>query len=237
MAKKKTRKKTRPPGYDPNEARRQRLEARRKAREEEAKKQMRARQREVWVRRVIVLLLLSGLFWFIFLRSTRPETIDDRPVSLFSETIATPNHVDGTVNYEMTPPVVGQHSANSISCGTYAQTPPNEQFVHSLEHGTIGILYKPNAIPQADIERIEELVRTFDSHVLSAPYPDMEPAIAVTSWGEMMQLDSLDLQAIREYIDAFINKGPEKIDCPMNANDSFEPEPTPSPSPEGDGGG
>jgi uncharacterized membrane protein YgcG len=233
VAKKKSRKKTRPPGYDPNEARRQRLEARRKAREEEVKKRIQAQRRERWIRRGALLLLFAGVFWFVFMRNTRPDAIAGNDLDLFSETVAQPNHVNGTVNYPMTPPVVGQHSGSVIPCGTYAQTPPNEQFVHALEHGTVGILYKPDEVPLEDIAAIEEFVREFDSHVLSAPFPNMdESPIAVTSWGEMMRLNSWDPAATREYIDAFINKGPEKVNCPMQAEDSFEPAPEETPDPD-----
>jgi len=226
VAKNKSKKRTRPPGYDPNEARRQRLEARRKAREEEVRKKVRQQRREMWTRRVGLLLLFVVAIWFIFLRNTRPEAIAGVPLDLFSETVAQPSHVDGPVDYEMSPPVVGPHSASVIPCGTYGQPPPNEQFVHALEHGAVGILYKPDEVPLEDIGSIEELVREYDSHVLSAPYPQMEESpIAVTSWGEMMRLDSLDQAAIREYIDALANKAPEKVNCPMSATDSFEPEP------------
>jgi uncharacterized membrane protein YgcG len=246
VAKKKSRKKSRPPGYDPNEARRQRLEARRKAREEELRRKARAQSREKWIRRGVLILLFVVAIWFVFLRTTRPNAIAGHDLDLFSETVPQPSHVSGTVNYEMTPPVIGQHSSSVIPCGTYAQTPPNEQFVHALEHGTVGILYNPAEVPAEDIASIEELVREYDSHVLSAPYPNMEQSpIAVTSWGEMMRLDSFDAGDTREYIDAFINKGPEKINCPMNADDSFEPqpeetpgeEPTPEETPTGEGDG
>ena len=230
MAKKKSRKKTRPPGYDPNEARRQRLEARRKAREEEVRKKVQAQRRERWIRRGALVLLFVGVFWFVFGRGARPDAIAGNDLDLFSETVTEPSHVDSTVNYEMSPPVVGQHSAGTIPCGTYAQTPPNEQFVHALEHGAVGILYKPDEVSLEDISNIEELVGEYDSHVLSAPFPNMdESPIAVTSWGEMMRLNSWDSGAATEYIDAFREKGPEKQPCPMTSTDSFEPEPEETP--------
>jgi hypothetical protein len=234
VAKKKSRKKTRPPGYDPNEARRQRLEARRKAREEEVRKKVQAQRRERWIRRGALLLLFAGVFWFVFMRGgARPDAIAGNDLDLFSETVSQPSHVSGTVNYAMTPPVVGQHSAQSIPCGTYARTPPNEQFVHALEHGTVGILYNPGEVPVEDIASIEELVGEYPSHVLSAPYPNMEESpIAVTSWGEMMRLNSWDADATTEYIREFRNTGPEKQPCPMNSTDSFEPQPEETPGAE-----
>lgn len=180
-----------------------------------------------------MLLIVVGLVWFIFLRTQRPGEIDGHELELLSESIQGQQHVAGTVQYDSTPPVSGSHAASPVPlCGTYGDQIPNEQFVHTLEHGTIGILYDPEKVKVSDVRRIEEIVAGYDSHVLSMPYSTMETPIAVTSWGEMMRLDSLDAGAVREYIDTFRQKGPEKIDCPMDADDEFQPEPAPTQSPD-----
>lgn len=233
MAKKKTkRRRGTPPGVDPNEARRERLEARRRAKAEELERRRKAERREKIIRRAVMLLIVVGLVWFIFLRTQRPGEIDGHQLELLSESIQGQQHVTGTVQYDSTPPVSGSHAASPVPvCGTYGDQIPNEQFVHVLEHGTVGILYDPEKVKVPDVRRIEEIVAGYDSHVLSMPYSGMETPIAVTSWGEMMRLDSLDVGAVREYIDAFRQKGPEKIDCPVDADDEFRPEPAPTESP------
>ena len=234
MAKKKTKKRRgTPPGVDPNQARRERLEARRRAKAEELQRRRKAERREKLIRRAVMLLIVVGLVWFIFLRTQRPGEIDGHELELLSESIQGQQHVTGTVQYDSTPPVSGSHAASPVPlCGTYGDQIPNEQFVHTLEHGTIGILYDPEKVKVSDVRRIEEIVGGYDSHVLSMPYSTMETAIAVTSWGEMMRLDSLDAGAVREYIDTFRQKGPEKIDCPMDADDEFQAEPAPTQSPD-----
>jgi hypothetical protein len=234
VAKKKTKKRRgTPPGVDPNQARRERLEARRRAKAEELQRRRKAERREKLIRRAVMLLIVVGLVWFIFLRTQRPGEIDGHELELLSESIQGQQHVAGTVQYDSTPPVSGSHAASPVPlCGTYGDQIPNEQFVHTLEHGTIGILYDPEKVKVSDVRRIEEIVAGYDSHVLSMPYSTMETPIAVTSWGEMMRLDSLDAGAVREYIDTFRQKGPEKIDCPMDADDEFQPEPAPTQSPD-----
>ncbi|MDQ4028464.1 MAG: DUF3105 domain-containing protein [Actinomycetota bacterium] len=234
MAKKKTKKRRgTPPGVDPNQARRERLEARRRAKAEQMERRRKAERREKLIRRAVMLLIVVGLVWFIFLRTQRPGEIDGHELELLSESIQGQQHVTGTVQYDSTPPVSGSHAASPVPlCGTYGDQIPNEQFVHTLEHGTIGILYDPEKVKVSDVRRIEEIVAGYDSHVLSMPYSTMETPIAVTSWGEMMRLDSLDAGAVREYIDTFRQKGPEKIDCPMDADDEFQPEPAPTQSPD-----
>src|SRR3712207_9572269 len=74
--------------------------------------------------------------------------------------------------------------------------------------------------PYSTLFRSEEIVGEYESHVISAPYPDMEHYIAVSSWSRMMPLDELDAGAIREYIDAFRDKGPERGQpCELSTED------------------
>lgn len=251
MATKRQKKRQRREGRatDPNEVRRERIEARRHAKAEAMERQRRADRRAKLVRRALVILLLAGLVWFVLFRNQRPTEIAGRELSLFSESGGNPTHVDGTVSYPMTPPVSGQHSPSPMPCGTYSEQPPSEPMVHALEHGAIGLLYDSEKASIEDIRELEGVVEESESHVFSAPFAGMETTFSITSWGEMMRLDEIDRPAIDEYIDTFIQKGPEDIECPKDQAATFEPapEPTPSPTPAdggnqggnngGDGGG
>jgi hypothetical protein len=235
-AKKKQRRAAR--AADPNEVRRERLEARRQAKAEALAKKQKAERRAKAIRRSIALVLIAGLAWFIFFRNTRPSEIAGNELVLFSDSgVANEtSHVPGDVDYPMNPPVRGNHDPQAMPCGTYAEQPDPEQMVHALEHGAVGLLYDPEAVEPEAIADLEGLVGDYDSHVFSAPYPGIPKPFVIVSWGEMMQLDDRDVPAIREYIDTFRDKGPEPgVNCPPGENDTFEPAPeetpTPSPSP------
>jgi Protein of unknown function (DUF3105) len=223
VSNKKTKKRPSQPGVDRNVQRRQRLEARREAKAAAEKARQRAELRRRIVTRTLATIVIAGLVWFLFLRPDRPTEIGGHELLQFRESIDEPNHVTGTVDYTMNPPVSGQHSASVIACGKYAEQPPAERYVHALEHGAVGLLYDPEGLPIDGIRQLEEIVDQHDSHVLSAPWPGMPTPIAITSWGEMMRLEEVDVPAINEYIDTFIQGGPEQgIDCPMDSNDPFE---------------
>jgi hypothetical protein len=223
VAKKKVRSPRRPASAaEAHQRRQERLEARREARAEALAAQARAARRERFLR-VAVIGVLAGAFVWFFLLQSRPQgpgSIDGHPIERFSES-GVGEHVSGTVDYDSAPPTHGPHGL-AVACGVYAEPIPNENQVHNLEHGAVGIQYRPDLDPR-DIAKIENIVRKSGSRTFSAPYPDMDSAIAVTSWGEMMRLDTFDAAAINDYIEAFRGKGPEGVPCDNTSDDSFRP--------------
>jgi hypothetical protein len=244
VAKKKSQKSQRrrkaPPGVDVNEQRRQRLEARRQARVEAMQARLRAERRQRLIRWVVTGLLVAALVWFLILRTQRPTVIAGHKLELLSES-GSGRHVSTQVNYPTTPPVSGEHAAQPTACGRFDQTPPDENLVHTLEHGAIGLFFDPEQATRADIERLEGVVDDYPSHIFSAPYEQMPTPFVIASWGEMMRLEQLDLPAVREYVETFREKGPEDQPCDKSVDRAYqppeeEPSPSPSPSPDQQGG-
>jgi hypothetical protein len=233
VAGKRKKKKDRPPGVDPNERRRERLEARRAAKAAAVAAQRRAQMRERIIRWVVIAGLVGIAFWFFFVRTKPIDEIAGHKVLHFS-TSGSGEHVEGTVTYETSPPTHGQHASQPAPCGIFGEQIPNENLVHSLEHGAVAVLYKPDVDP-GDIKDIEGIVNSFDSHAISAPYSDMETPIALVAWANMIRLDTMERDAITDFIEAFSRGGqaPEAFqDCPTTADQPFDPSPSPTAVPE-----
>lgn len=230
---KKNKKKNRPEGFDPNQRKRERIEARRQAKAEEMARRRKAERRERIVRRVGILAVAAFALWFFFVRGGVPDEVLGREIEHYS-TSGSGDHVQGTVDYEMSPPVSGAHAASPARCGTYGEALPNENLVHSLEHGAVAVLYEPS-ISQDEVTQIEELVASYDSHTISAPYEgEMETPIAVVAWANALRLDEFDEPAITEFIEAFRAGGqaPEAFqECDNEVDDDFEVRTSPAPSP------
>ncbi len=110
------------------------------------------------------------------------------------------NHVDGTVKYDTTPPVGGQHSPYWADCtGTvYAKPIASENAVHSLEHGAVWITYRPD-LAADQIAQLSQLVNGND-RLLMSPYPDLKSPITVQSWGYQLSVNSATDPRIQQFI-------------------------------------
>jgi hypothetical protein len=221
---------------DPNEKRRERLEVKRQERERAAIAQRRRRQRERLVRWVMIAAVTVGLVWFFFLRNALPDAIAGYEIedydTFVQESRSQQLHVEGEVTYESNPPVSGEHNAVPGPCGVFATQTPEEDWVHTLEHGAVGILYQPD-LERDQIDQIEAIVRDYESHIFSMPYAELEDPVVVVAWAHLMRLNGVDEEATREFIDVFRQGGdaPEEADCPRTQNDEFDPNATPTGTP------
>lgn len=220
---KNTKKRKRSGGAEAAERKKQRLEERRQQKAETLARQRKAAARERAVRSVALIALAGVAVWFFFLRSSTPDEINGHAITGFGGG-GVGAHSDQPQSFEMTPPVQGTHSSSPAACGVHATPVPNENLVHSLEHGAVALLFEPTKTTPEDIKELEAIASDNDENVLSAPYEGMEPAFAIASWGERMDLDELDITAVNEYIDAFAGKGPEAGQtCPNTVDTPYAP--------------
>jgi hypothetical protein len=115
-------------------------------------------------------------------------------------------HVPGPVAYEQTPPVGGPHNPLWQNCGIYDQPVPNEQAVHSLEHGAVWITYQPDLAADG-VALLQELVRG-KGHVLLSPYPDLPAPVVASAWGLQLKLEGADDPRLPFFVTRYAN-GPQ----------------------------
>jgi hypothetical protein len=130
-------------------------------------------------------------------------------------------HTASKVTYKTNPPTSGNHNPTPAQDGFYAQgnSPPKENFVHSLEHGRIEFQYKPGT-SAADIAKLRALAQeplngSAGYHVLFFENNTGMPAnFAATAWTKSLtcpQLTAQSIAAMREFRKAYTDKGPEFI--------------------------
>ncbi|MEO8262853.1 MAG: DUF3105 domain-containing protein [Pseudolysinimonas sp.] len=119
-------------------------------------------------------------------------------VQTFDDLEAT--HVEGTVDYAMSPPAGGPHNQVWLNCGIYSEPVPNENAVHDLEHGAIWITYAPD-LPQSDIDKLK--AKTPSTYAVLSPFTDLDSPIAISAWGAQLKLTNPDDPALQAFIDRY----------------------------------
>ena len=239
------KKRSAPQASESHQRKQERLEARRRAKEAALIAQHKQERRARAARTTVFVGVFAVLVWLVFVRQTAPSAIAGNEILSFDtsnggqDTHTAPyDYVEDTTGVK--PPVAGRYNPNPAECGIHDEKIPDDNFVHTLEHGAVGIVYNPKELKLDEIKSIEEIVNDYDTTVLSAPYPGLEDPVVVASWSRKMRLDSMNEDAIREYVDTFRDTEPAPEfngDDPCdntsdNAYEPPEPEPTPTPTPE-----
>ena len=161
------------------------------------------RGRSPWL--IIVIVLAVVVVAVAAVSLTRRQSGDlSSKVQTFSNLAR--DHVSGTVKYPQVPPVGGQHNPVWLNCGIYDQPVPNENAVHSMEHGAAWITYQPD-LPPADLEQLYSLVRG-KSYVILSPYPGLPARVVASAWGVQLRADSVADPLLAQFIAKYAN-GPQ----------------------------
>jgi Protein of unknown function (DUF3105) len=121
-------------------------------------------------------------------------------------------HVNGPVQYSVTPPVGGDHNATWMNCGIYTQPVPSERAVHNLEHGAVWITYQPS-LPQSEVSQLRAFVgkqakvspggAPASRYMDLTPYPGLSSPIVISSWGFQLQVSSPSDPRLQQFVDKF----------------------------------
>jgi len=194
-------------------------EAKKKAREEERKKEGEtSRQGESTkkvIRWIIWLVIVGLIFRWIAgaVKKAAPQGED------FSQAVEVMNreHIDiGSEHptYNSNPPTSGWHYPNTSRTGFFEDPVPDEYVIHNLEHGDIWIAYHPrvSAGVKSQLEDLEEQYRVI------SPREVNEFDVSLVAWGrvdgfniEGEVLSESEIQRITDFIKRYDNKGPEKV--------------------------
>ena len=155
-----------------------------------------------------VLVIAAGIVYGLVILSKDAQ--QNKPGEAITE-LGQEHIPDGQIvdNYNSNPPTSGPHYAAPADWGAYKQPLPDERLVHNLEHGGIWLSYR-DTDDQALISHLEEIVNRYGIKTIVTPRPQNDSRIAVAAWGRLLKLEEFDRGQIENFIEAFINKGPEQ---------------------------
>ena len=116
------------------------------------------------------------------------------------------DHVGDNVEYEQSPPVGGPHFPVWQTCDFYEDPVPNEQAVHSLEHGAVWIAYAPD-LPDEQIAIIKSFADG-TREVLASPYEGLTTPVVASAWGLQLELPAATDPKLAQFVDYYEN-GPQ----------------------------
>lgn len=154
---------------------------------------------------VVAVLVLAGAL--LLLR--RPSTVvaPGLPPGTRTFQIADRSHVTGPVSYPQRPPAGGRHASVWLNCGIYDQPVPDENAVHSLEHGAVWITYQPS-LPATQVQVLQDLVRAQwkapQGYLVLSPYPGQPAPVIVTAWANQLALPDATDTRLGEFVRHFL---------------------------------
>lgn len=125
------------------------------------------------------------------------------------------DHVTTDVTYPQTPPVGGPHAPVWLRCAVYTEPVPDENAVHSMEHGAIWVTYDP-ALSQDEVQRLSRLQGLKPEYVLVSPFQGLPSKVVASTWGLQLKADTVDDPRLADFVKEYAggNQGGEKgADC------------------------
>ncbi|MEZ0164650.1 DUF3105 domain-containing protein [Kineococcus sp. LSe6-4] len=146
----------------------------------------------------VVVLAVAGAVTAVFL--TRPAPPSLAAVQVFDYQGG--QHVQGAVQYAENPPVGGEHQNAWLNCGVYDAPVPNENAVHSLEHGAVWITYRPD-LPADQVEELRSTVAG-DPYTLLSPYEGLPAPVVLSAWNHQLPVQSADDPRIGAFLAKYV---------------------------------
>ena len=154
-----------------------------------------------------VLIIAGG----IFLVSNQDERLN-KPLLGQEVAISGRNHLpQGTqITYNSNPPTGGPHYSDPAHAGIYEAAPLDGNLVHSLEHGAVILWYNPKLLSKDQIEQVKQVFNQLGGKSIMVPRESMDSPIALTSWGRILKINTIDTKQINAFFDTNNNRGPEQ---------------------------
>jgi hypothetical protein len=116
------------------------------------------------------------------------------------------SHTEDRVTYPDHPPLGGPHNPRWLACGVHAEQPPDENAVHSLEHGAVWLTYDPARAPAAGAT-LARLTEINAEYVLVTPYAGQPAPVMATAWGLQMDAANADDPRLAEFVRRYAGGG------------------------------
>ncbi len=111
--------------------------------------------------------------------------------------------------YLTNPPAGGPHWGDGVAGpGIKDKEVADELLVHSLEHGAAILWYKSD-LPQDQVEQLKTIFNDTTGKKIMVARKNLDVPVALTSWGWILKLQTIDEGKIKEFIETNNGRAPE----------------------------
>ena len=112
--------------------------------------------------------------------------------------------------YNSNPPTSGWHWGDGVAGpGIKDKIIPDELVLHSMEHGATVLWYKAN-LPESDVNKLKDVFQSASGKKIMLSRENLDVPVALTSWGYLLKLETIDEVKIKEFIETNNDRAPEK---------------------------
>lgn len=162
---------------------------------------------------LLTLVIIVGGVWLSGSRATKNKERLSKP--LIGEKIdeMSPIHVARGKSHEpynSNPPTSGPHWGDGTAGPGIKNEPvPDELVLHSMEHGAAVLWYRAD-LPQNDMDRLKKVFSEASGKKIMLPRKELDVPVALTSWGYLLKLETINEAKIKEFIETNNDRAPEK---------------------------
>lgn len=157
---------------------------------------------------ILTLVILFGGLWLII----RADEKNNRPLIGEEIKIQSTQHIkpgESHPPYNSNPPTGGWMYDGVAGAGIHEEDVADELAVHSIEHGAVIVWYKAD-LPKDQVEQVKAAYDSAGGKKILVPRKNLDVPVALTSWGRLLKLQTIDAGQIKTFMETNNNRGPEK---------------------------
>ncbi len=156
---------------------------------------------------VSVVLLIGGYFL-----ATRQEDRLSKPLLGDAVSVSEYHVPVGTkIKYNSNPPAGGNHYGEStVHAGFYDKPIDDGYIVHSLEHGAAILWYDPKLLNSSQFNDLKAIFSQQSGKAIMMPRSSMDVPVALSSWGRVLKLKTIDKKQISAFFETNLDRSPEQ---------------------------
>lgn len=160
---------------------------------------------------LLTLVILIGGVWLLSAQGAKEQKKINKPLMGEEVKIQTTQHIQPGASHEpynSNPPTGGWMYDGTAGPGIHDNEVADELLVHSLEHGAAIINYKAD-LPSVDVEKLKSTFNRASGKKIMVPRNNLDVPVALTSWGRLLKLQTIDEAKIKEFIETNNDRAPE----------------------------